>query len=143
MRFWVLQRGERKNYDFFIRGKVRGAGELMRRFQFRLLTLIIIIFVAGGMIYLNTIEHPPNNDSLFEILGPSYGWPVRCCFLNADYIFKDIPRVYTWQYAGLLLNIFVAIIILFFAGAVSEIIQRRFAGDQKEARSVENMPQRP
>ena len=110
--------------------------------QLHLSTCIVLMFVAGGLVWANfqarenapTLRHPLGHASFLPY--PEYGWPTTCC--NDPLAFED-PRAQVfvsrpnWSPWNLAINLATALAILAAVAFACEWLIRRRA--QQRAKS--------
>jgi len=81
-----------------------------RRFQLHLSTLIVLSFVAGGLVWANMPHYFPA-DSFFSSYDMRQGWPL---VFRSNVLFWDDPFLETKNFSGfsLLMDCFVWLAIL-------------------------------
>jgi len=105
--------------------------------QIHLSTAVILMFVAGGMIWANTLRYSllvPQYDPELK-LNHCYGWPCHAMTYFADglrtykpigYGYAESPIMYPhWHVYGILINAIVAVAILLCVAIACEVWIRR------------------
>jgi hypothetical protein len=111
---------------------IKAPPRLKRRFQIHLSTAIVLMFVAGGLMWMNTKPHFHFNLAHGGKLHPifAHGWPCLCVANGGEFA-SDHPEevvgilkwVVYWSRASL--NLLSAILILTFAWLLCEWLIRR------------------
>ncbi|HLX60933.1 MAG TPA: hypothetical protein VKX17_06585 [Planctomycetota bacterium] len=104
------------------------------RFQIHLSTAILLMFVAGALIWAQTTPKltsqkrtDPPGWSVVEYPRTEYGWPA-VAYIYIDYSSTKIqPNQREWNYGGVQFDIVMAMIYLSGAGCLCEWLIRRRA----------------
>jgi hypothetical protein len=92
-----------------------------RFFQIHLSTAVVLMFVAGGLMWLNMIQH-----WILAGRGPNaYGWPY---FFYATERIRQPELIGHFYASNLLINVVTAFLGLFVVAAISEAVIRRERG---------------
>jgi len=103
----------------------------MKRFRFSLLSLVVGVVLAGGVVWLNL---RPRADWVECSHGGieqehSYGWPFKARY---RFVWPHEPDSYGWLWKGLAVNIAIGLAIVFGGAGVCEWLVRRRAAKAKE-----------
>jgi hypothetical protein len=110
----------------------------LRGWQLHLSTCVILMFVAGGLLWNNirirAIERDPMPEMFHEIESTGHGWPVVSCWVAhaVKYQFTpDFKRWYShevsrvWEYDKTFLNVLASMFTLGACGWMCEVVIRR------------------
>jgi hypothetical protein len=102
-----------------------------RWFRFHLLTAVLMMVTAGGMVGANSIRHT-SPELLASPFTVGYGWPEIALSRPDDefiQMFEDI-RVPTraWNKGAIVVNVLVAVLVISVAGFLCESLLRRREG---------------
>ncbi|HLX62573.1 MAG TPA: hypothetical protein VKX17_14950 [Planctomycetota bacterium] len=102
------------------------------RFQIHLSTAIVLMFVAGGLIWLNVLERSAGMflSGPHIIFAKDCGWPCFAWTKVIEY-FPLQSRVCRPSYIGICINLVVALAILFAVYFLCESLIRRRAARKK------------
>ena len=108
----------------------------MKRFRFSLLSLLVGVMLAGGVLYLNlrpvgvyyTLVDDDTHEPSLVLVARNYGWPT---WAYQDGIWEmGISDIHSWSYAAF--DIAIGLAIVFGGAGVCEYVVRRRAAKAKE-----------
>jgi hypothetical protein len=102
--------------------------------QFHLSTAVVLMFVAGGLLWANSVpEHRDWSDSLYENSVTTYGWPRSVWVRHVDHLprspiaspFRPDPVSQSWSVSGVVVDAVVALTLTVVTGLFLECLIRR------------------
>ncbi len=106
----------------------------MKRFRFSLLSLLVGVVLAGGMLWLNvgTPFWIITSQADVDLSQRYYGWPLHAYVEYVAQTPRSLNRWYHYRWPGLAANIAIGLAIVFGGAAVCEYVVRRRVKKAKE-----------